>query len=76
MKRGQNKQSGQLCWHCKKACGYCNWSRSLEPVKGWTAEKVQRKSGSKTLDTYHITACPEFEEDGDDYYILPIREED
>lgn len=76
MKRGQNKQSGQLCWDCKKACGYCNWSRSLEPVKGWTAEKVTRKSGNTSYETYHISACPEFEKDGDDYYVLPIHEED
>ena len=41
----------QLCWACQKACGDC-----FQPVEGWTAEKVQRK----TYDSYRIEKCPEY----------------
>ena len=40
----------QLCWACQKACGDCSWSSCFQPVEGWTAEKVQRK----TYDSYRI----------------------
>ena len=46
----------QLCWTCKNACGGCDWSNLIEPVKGWTAKKVQRKS----YETYRISECPEY----------------
>ena len=46
----------QLCWACQKACGACSWSSCFQPVEGWTAEKVQRK----TYDSYRIEKCPEY----------------
>lgn len=55
----------QLCWDCASACGGCEWSRSFQPVPGWTATPVRRiqsygKKGYKVIDTYRITACPKF----------------
>lgn len=46
----------QLCWTCQKACGDCSWSSCFQPVEGWTAERVHRK----TYDSYRITKCPEY----------------
>ena len=62
--------SNNLCYKCKKAAGGCAWSRSFDPVDGWTAEPVEPnyrgsyESNPNMMKTgYHITACPEFEED-------------
>lgn len=46
----------QLCWTCQKAGGDCSWSSCFQPVEGWTAERVHRK----TYDSYRITKCPEY----------------
>lgn len=48
----ENKKD-QLCWECKNACGGCEWSANLEPVPGWTAEKVPRREyiGTKRKQT-------------------------
>jgi hypothetical protein len=76
------KKRANICIDCKKACGGCSWSAvdpktgkiRFEPVPGWTAEAVLLKLGAygsrkyeRLTDTYHITACPEFE--GDAYEI-------
>ena len=55
----------QLCWDCANACGGCEWSRSFQPVPGWTAAPSRRiqnygETGFKVIDTYRITACPKF----------------
>nr|DAF81468.1 MAG TPA: hypothetical protein [Caudoviricetes sp.] len=55
----------QLCWDCANACGGCEWSRSFQPVPGWTAAPARRiqnygETGFKVIDTYRITACPKF----------------
>ena len=49
----------QLCWTCHNACGDCSWSSCFQPVEGWTAEKVHRK----TYDSYKIEKCPEYVSD-------------
>ena len=57
-----------ICFDCQNACGGCRWAMSFEPVPGWTAKKVKQKITGKTaqwVDTYHITACPEFIADGE-----------
>ena len=42
-----------LCFHCANACtNGCNWSKNLEPVEGWTAEKNNQG--------YLVTDCPQF----------------
>lgn len=59
----------QLCWTCQKACGGCAWSDTLEPVPGWTAVPVRMRYRDgkalrpREIDTYSITACPEYAED-------------
>ena len=63
-----------ICVECAKACGGCSWTAVAEdgktllwkPVDGWTATPVKinvRAEGGKVreIDSYHITACPEFE---------------
>ena len=61
--------TNELCFRCKKATGGCAWSRSFDPVEGWTAEptrtvyRVGYEENPRMLkQSYHITACPEFEE--------------
>lgn len=67
-----NGKNTNICFDCRKACGDCSWSEidpetkkpRFEPVPGWTAKKtmVKSRTGKKSdwLETYHITACPEF----------------
>lgn len=62
-----------ICAECKNALGGCSWSEidpntrkvRFEPVPGWTAEKTtigkhQAGKWSRAIETYHITACPQF----------------
>ena len=72
MKKGQEARwRPNICQDCQKACGGCSWSEldettgeiKFQPVPGWTATKVILKAGNggrKHIETYHITACPEF----------------
>lgn len=56
----------QLCEFCQKACGGCNWSNELKPVKGWDALKVPRKQENGGYSVgYKIIGCPEFVPDED-----------
>ena len=65
-----------ICFYCKKACGDCSWSAIdpvtkeplFEPIPGWTAEPAVQRNGKTPVNTYHITACPEFDPD-DDYKL-------
>lgn len=63
-----------ICMECAKACGGCSWTAVAadgetllwQPVEGWTAEpvkiSVRNENGVyREIETYHITACPEFE---------------
>lgn len=52
---------GQICWHCKNACGGCSWSKILAPVKGWKAKEV-KNVGYLVTKSYKVIECPEFEE--------------
>lgn len=65
--------NANICFDCAKACGGCSWSavaadgKTLlyKPVEGWTAtptKMIVRKDNGDTqeIETYHITACPEF----------------
>lgn len=52
-----------ICWKCQNACGGCSWSRRLEPVKGWKAERVVNKDIYDTkFKSYKVIECPEFKE--------------
>lgn len=58
--------SGQPCWNCKKACGGCVWSAKLQPIPGWDAKPIRRRTGNSKgevvfMDTYSIKSCPQFE---------------
>lgn len=50
----------QLCWECAKATGGCSWSASFKPIKEWTVTPVHKIDAGRQVDTYCITACPEF----------------
>jgi hypothetical protein len=57
----------------------CSWSRSFEPVEGWTAKKtliVNREFTENeeecTIPSYRVDACPMFRSD-EDQYAKPIR---
>ena len=84
----QGKHNGakpNICFDYKNACGKCSWSAAdpdtgklkYEPVPGWTAEKSFLKVGKENIETYHITACPQFEPDEprkEDYRELTFTE--
>ena len=65
-----------ICWDCAKACGGCSWSKKLEPVPGWTAEprKITIQKDQQ-LDTYLVTACPEFQRDARNNGMVRVRAE-
>lgn len=57
-------RSATLCWDCINAVpdneGHgCSWSRSLVPVKGWTAERTKNRDRN---DSWNVRKCPEFKE--------------
>ena len=62
-----------ICIKCKNAFGGCSWTMedpktrktAFIPVPGWTAEKTtigdtRWKGNTRVIETYHITACPQF----------------
>lgn len=69
-KKPRRAGAANKCFHCQNAVpdnnGHgCSWSRSFEPVPGWTAEPSKvRSCGCEPTETWHITACPEFIPDG------------
>lgn len=75
-KKSNQKYGTNICARCQKACGGCSWSEldpntgkpKFKPVNGWTAEEVPlnlgyASRGRRVINTYHITACPEFVKD-------------
>lgn len=52
-----------ICIQCRLSTGFCPWSKDFNVVEGWNAEKSTIYSGTKVIDTYHITKCPLFIED-------------
>ena len=65
-----------LCWTCENACGNCSWSDgTFTPVEGWTATPTKLwvnhsiNPGEKgaLIDSFHVTACPLYENDEDQY---------
>ena len=51
----------QLCCTCSKAYGGCSWSRNFKPVEGWTANPTIITHGDRTMDSFEIIECPEWE---------------
>ena len=60
MRRRSRLEGEQLCWKCGNACGGCNWSDFLKPVKGWDAEPTIVKDSAGEFSSYKIKKCPEF----------------
>lgn len=61
-----NKGKGgpfSLCWDCQNACSGCDWSRSLEPIPGWTATPTVINHQSGPEDSYIVWDCPMFKRD-------------
>ena len=54
------KEQGQICWDCQKACGECSWSRCYTPVEGWIAEFSVVHDEEGDFCSYNIISCPEF----------------
>ena len=54
------EEMNNCCILCKKCFGGCSWADNLEPVKGWKAKQVSKKTGE--FASYKIYFCPEFEE--------------
>ncbi len=51
----------QICWTCENATGGCEWSRSLDPVPGWTAEKLSSFGEAAVgKPRYRIFKCPKY----------------
>lgn len=64
MANNKNAKSN-ICFDCQNAVCGCSWSRDFTPVPGWTAEKtvirqIYVKGYEQDVETYHITACPQF----------------
>ena len=68
------KKKQTICWSCKKALGYCSWSKCdkdtseilFQPVDGWVAEKtillMYRRGGKSRYETsYIVESCPQYE---------------
>lgn len=66
-----SKEQETLCWCCEKACGCCSWSHDFTPVEGWDATPtvlnceshilVSGERVTRTVDSYCVHDCPEFE---------------
>lgn len=69
----QYPSNANICIDCKNALGGCSWSAedpvtrktAFVPVPGWTAKKSrigheQAHGKLRIIETYHITACPQF----------------
>lgn len=57
-----------LCWRCARpGTGTCSWDRNLTPVPGWdaSAEPWRLQEAGQYGMTWHVRACPLFQEDPD-----------
>lgn len=70
----RHNQNNQLCWDCARATGFCNWSRDLKPVEGWTARPTMIRHMSRggcfnnalcITNSYKVKDCPLFIKDAD-----------
>ena len=51
----------QPCCTCKNFYNGCSWSRSFTPVDGWKANPTVITHGNRSLESYEILYCPEYE---------------
>ena len=77
-KKGQEVNSNfgpkNICWDCANATGRCPWSAGFKPIKGWTAEKVERTGSYGLITTYYISACPLFVRDAINFGQIHLKE--
>ena len=58
---GRFKGNGEtLCWDCTNSSGWCSWSQSYKPVKGWHAVPTVISPTYKPIPSFCVLACPEF----------------
>lgn len=76
----ETNKPATLCWKCANACGKCSWSDgSFTPVDGWTARKTRLRGDrgvyrTKIIESYYVTACPQYEDDREKYRISPMED--
>ena len=75
MCKKKNPNTANICFDCENAVCGCSWSRSFEPVPGWTAEKViiEQVYRKGFLESYHITACPQFVSSNEDRPVICVN---
>lgn len=57
----KGKYKRTLCWDCANATNSgCSWSRSLDPVEGWTAVEDEMLTNYKNKKTFFVIECPQF----------------
>lgn len=63
----ENNGANSLCWQCKRATGFCSWSRDFKPVRGWEAEPTlingDVKCKESKIPSYDVKKCPLFIQD-------------
>lgn len=58
-----NDKPQTICYNCKTPSPTCPWKYNFTPVPGWDAEPTVVKMNShQSFDSYHVKACPLFEE--------------
>ena len=64
------KEDQSLCWNCKNCFGGCSWSKSFEPVEGWSAERTTIEYFNTETPSFLVRDCPLFAvDDGEREYI-------
>lgn len=63
-----DRKSETICWHCRRATGWCEWSAFGRPVPGWQAEQrwQSEQTGERTKRVLwaRVDGCPKFWDDG------------
>lgn len=79
--RSRSWSSATICWMCRhsvpkiqggKYVRGCSWSIHLEPVKGWTAEEVEKGAGTNSsFKTWRVKDCPHFQQETEADGLVP-----
>ena len=69
MNSSNSIETQSLCWFClnsvpnKRTGTGCSWSRKLQPVEGWEADRVENSTHHSKVKSYRVRTCPEFNRD-------------
>lgn len=67
------KEGDSLCQECFNFG--CSWHKEFKPVDGWEAEPTTKSDGSKVIESYRVTRCPEFQlRHADEWKRVRVRE--